>query len=144
MTMTEYDKNWCDKTLTYFMKWTLTQPFRAPVDPIRDGAERYFEIIKKPMDFGTMRKKLNENQYTDPKEFVADVHLICNNAIQFNGENSMYAFMAADISKKMDDKFKNKPNSIEEEWQKKLEDIVIRLKDHVSKAPPIRESEASA
>ena len=143
MTMSEYDKNWCDKTLTDFVKWTLTGPFRSPVDPVRDGAERYFDIITNPMDFGTMRKKLNENQYTDPKEFVADVHLICDNAIQFNGENSMYAFMAADISKKIDEKFKNKPNSTEEEWKMKLEDVVHRLNEHVSKAPPSKELDAN-
>ena len=95
------------------------------------------------MDFGTMRKKLNENQYTDPKEFVADVHLICNNAIQFNGENSMYAFMAEDISKEIDEKFKNKPNSTEEEWQKRLKDVINRLSEHMAKAPPTKESEAN-
>ena len=142
--MSEYDKYWCDKTLTELFKWTLTAPFRAPVDPIRDGAERYFEIIKNPMDFGTIKKKFTENQYTDPKEFVADIHLICDNAITFNGENSMYAFMAADISKNIDDKFKNKPKSFEDEWQKKLEDVVVRLHEHISKAPPTKESEVSA
>lgn len=141
MSMTEYDKNWCNKILADFLKWPLTGPFRLPVDPVKDGADRYFEIIKKPMDLGTMKKKLDENQYTDPKEFVADVHLICDNAIQFNGENSMYAFMAEDISKSIDEKFKNKPNSIEEEWQKKLEDVINRLRDHVAKAPPTKESE---
>lgn len=141
MSMSDYDKNWCDRTLNDFVRWTLTVPFRNPVDPVRDGAEHYFDIIKNPMDFGTMRKKLNENQYTDPKEFVADIHLICDNAIKFNGENSMYAFMALDISKSIDEKFKNKPHSLEEEWHKKLEDVVNRLREHVLKAPPTKEAE---
>ena len=134
--MNEYDKNWCDKTLTDFVKWTLTVPFRNPVDPVRDGAEHYLDIIKNPMDFGTMRKKLNENQYNDVKEFVADVHLICENAIRFNGENSMYAFMAQDITKRIDERLKEKPSSIEDEWQKRLENVVNKLHEHVAKAPP--------
>lgn len=136
MTLSEYDKEWCTKMHNELNKWTITQPFRFPVDPVRDGAEKYHEIVKNPMDLDTMKKKLASNQYVTVEDYVTDVHLICDNAIKFNGDNSMYAFIAADVKNWIDEQFKNKAISHEEEWHKKLEDVVNRLKEHVKKCPP--------
>ncbi|CAF2740739.1 unnamed protein product [Rotaria sp. Silwood2] len=56
--------------------------FRQPVtETIAPG---YFDIIKYPMDFSTISKKLNENQYTTPFEFCEDIWLVFNNAWTFN------------------------------------------------------------
>jgi E1A/CREB-binding protein len=56
--------------------------FRQPVtEAIAPG---YFDIIKCPMDFSTMFKKLDENQYTTPFQFCEDVWLVFNNAWTFN------------------------------------------------------------
>jgi len=136
MALSEYDKQWCSSTLTELLKWPLTQPFRAPVDPVRDGALNYLEVVKHPMDLGTVRKKLADGQYSSAQQFIDDIHLICGNAILFNGENSMYGFIAADIRKWIDDQYKDKPISQEDEWQRKLEAIVNRLHEHIAKAPP--------
>ena len=37
-------------------------PFRAPVDPIALGIPDYLDIIKKPMDLGTIEKKLRKGK----------------------------------------------------------------------------------
>ena len=37
--------------------------FHAPVDPVKLGIDDYSEIIKTPMDFGTIKNKLNNNIY---------------------------------------------------------------------------------
>lgn len=37
--------------------------FHVPVDPIKLGIEDYFDIIKQPMDFGTIKNNLNNNIY---------------------------------------------------------------------------------
>lgn len=56
--------------------------FRQPVtEAIAPG---YFDVIKYPMDFSTMFKKLDENQYTTPFQFCEDVWLVFNNAWTFN------------------------------------------------------------
>lgn len=56
--------------------------FRQPVtEAIAPG---YFDIIKYPMDFSTMSKKLNDNQYLTPFQFCEDMWLVFNNAWTFN------------------------------------------------------------
>jgi hypothetical protein len=136
MVLKDYDKLWCTNILTELFKWQLTQPFRVPVDPVRDGAKNYLEIVKNPMDLGTVKKKLSENQYRQAKEFVDDLFLVCENAILFNGENSIFGFIAQDVRKWIEDQWKEKAATLDEEWQKRLETIVVKLHDHVAKAPP--------
>lgn len=43
--------------------------FLKPVDPIANGCPSYYDIIKKPMDLGTISSKLRERQYATPLEF---------------------------------------------------------------------------
>jgi bromodomain-containing factor 1 len=88
------------------------------------------------MDLSTMKRKLAENQYRSAQAFVDDIHLICRNAMTFNGENSMLGFIAADRKKWIDERYSEKPISQEDEWQKRLESVVARLHEHIARAPP--------
>ena len=133
--LSDYDKEWCMKIHAELFKWPLTSPFRVPVDPVRDHAANYFDIVTHPMDLTTMRKKLTDGQYKTAKEFVDDFHLICDNAIKFNGQNSMYAYIAYDLKVWIDDMFKNKASSAEDEWRRKLVSVVDRMQQHVHAYP---------
>ena len=42
----------------------------------------YYDIIKEPMDLGTIMKKIDEHQYTLPRQWLADVDKITKNAIE--------------------------------------------------------------
>jgi bromodomain-containing protein 7/9 len=56
--------------------------FRQPVtEAIAPG---YFDIIKCPMDFSTIFKKFDENQYITPFQFWEDMWLVFNNTWLFN------------------------------------------------------------
>jgi hypothetical protein len=56
--------------------------FRQPVtEAIAPG---YFDIIKYPMDFSTIFKKLDEGQYTTPYQFYEDMWLVFENTWLFN------------------------------------------------------------
>ena len=56
--------------------------FRQPVtEAIAPG---YFDVIKYPMDFSTIFKKLDEKQYTTPFQFWEDMWLVFNNTWLFN------------------------------------------------------------
>lgn len=48
----------------------------------------YFEIVKKPMDLGTIRHNLDSGVYKDPWEFVDDVWLMIDNAWLYNKKTS--------------------------------------------------------
>ncbi|KAH0785513.1 Bromodomain containing protein [Histomonas meleagridis] len=133
--MNEYDKNWCLKLLNDLHKMPITAPFRAPVDPIRDNAPRYLEIITHPMDLGTMKKKLTRGEYTTVKEFVADIQLICDNAKKYNGETSMFVLIGDDVMAFVNRHLSEKANSVEEEWYKQLSKITESLNEHIRSAP---------
>lgn len=47
-------------------------------------APDYFDIIKSPMDFSTMRNKINHFEYNRPSEILTDARLIFQNCEQYN------------------------------------------------------------
>ena len=63
-------------------------PFRLPVDPNQLGIPDYFDVIKKPMDLSTIKRKLDTGKYTDPWDYVDDVWLMFDNAWIYNRKTS--------------------------------------------------------
>ncbi|KAL3619808.1 hypothetical protein CASFOL_034720 [Castilleja foliolosa] len=69
--------------------------YSEPVDP--NELPDYFEIIDQPMDFGTVRKKLDNGVYKSLEELEVDVLLICSNAMQYNSADTVYYRQARTI-----------------------------------------------
>ncbi|KAK6504890.1 hypothetical protein TWF481_006824 [Arthrobotrys musiformis] len=61
------------------------QAFLNPVDPVKLHLPTYFEIVKDPMSLFDIERKLTANEYHNPEELRADVHLMVQNSILFNG-----------------------------------------------------------
>lgn len=62
--------------------------FELPVsDELAPG---YSSIILKPMDFLTMRQKIDDNQYTSLTEFIDDFKLMCDNATLYNYPGTVF------------------------------------------------------
>lgn len=62
--------------------------FCEPVNP--DDVPGYSDVIKTPMDFGTMQRKVDDRLYSHIDEFKSDFHLVVNNAQTFNPEGTLY------------------------------------------------------
>ena len=45
----------------------------------------YPDIVKNPMDFGTIKKKLNAYSYKSGQDFLTDMKLVFENCILYNG-----------------------------------------------------------
>ena len=58
--------------------------FNQPVDPARLNIPTYNRVIKKPMDLGTVRQKLDAGEYENIDDFADDVRLTFENARKFN------------------------------------------------------------
>ncbi|KAG8196814.1 hypothetical protein JTE90_027530 [Oedothorax gibbosus] len=56
--------------------------FSRPVDP--DEVPDYQEVIKSPMDLETMMTKIDSQRYETVAQFLSDVDLICQNALEYN------------------------------------------------------------
>lgn len=51
----------------------------------------FFAVIKRPMDLGTMAKKLKAQEYTSKQQFMDDLNLIYSNCYTYNtAEDSIY------------------------------------------------------
>jgi Bromodomain len=69
------------------------QLFNEPVDPIKLGLTDYFDVIKRPMDLGTVRSKLLQGQeagwkpgegYSSVNKVLDDINLVWDNCIKYN------------------------------------------------------------
>lgn len=71
--------------------------FNSPVDPVELGLPDYFEVIKQPMDLGTIRKKLENGVYHSLKEFEGHCHVTFDNAMMYNPQGSVVYNMAEEM-----------------------------------------------
>ena len=69
------------------------------------GLVDYFDIIKKPMDLGTVKEKLDTRQYASHVEFVEDVRLIFMNCYRYNHPDTDVVAMAKKLQVCMPVKF---------------------------------------
>ncbi|KAG7592051.1 NET domain [Arabidopsis thaliana x Arabidopsis arenosa] len=74
----------CNSLLTKLMKHKCAWVFNVPVDAEGLGLHDYHNIIKEPMDLGTVKTKLGKSLYKSPLDFAEDVRLTFNNAILYN------------------------------------------------------------
>jgi Bromodomain/TAZ zinc finger len=74
--------------------------FNSPVDPVELGLPDYFDIIKKPMDLGTVQKRLENGFYHSIDEFAIDVNLTFDNATTYNEDGSVVYNMATELKTK--------------------------------------------
>ncbi|CAM6014853.1 unnamed protein product [Sphagnum balticum] len=69
------------------MKMSEAEPFNEPVDPVALGIPDYFTIVKKPMDLGTIRNRLEKGEvYRTVEEVLEDVALVWSNCRMYNAK----------------------------------------------------------
>ncbi|THU70852.1 hypothetical protein C4D60_Mb08t29370 [Musa balbisiana] len=102
-------------------KWA--PPFMNPVDVKGLGLDDYYEVIKKPMDFGTIKNQMEAkdgNGYKTVREIYADVRLVFTNAMTYNDDRSDIHVMAKTLLDKFEEKWLQLlPKVVEEEAKQK-------------------------
>ncbi|XP_053572596.1 bromodomain-containing protein 1 isoform X2 [Bombina bombina] len=56
----------------------------------REQVPDYLDHIKHPMDFSTMKKRLEEQKYKNLNDFEADFNLIIENCMKYNAKDTMF------------------------------------------------------
>ncbi|XP_064649292.1 bromodomain-containing protein 3-like isoform X2 [Lineus longissimus] len=80
-------------------------PFYKPVDADMLGLHDYFDIIKKPMDLGTVKQKMDNREYRSGAEFAEEVRLIFTNCYKYNPSDSDVVQMARKLQNVFERKF---------------------------------------
>ena len=96
----------CQKILTKLMSHNCAWPFNKPVDPISLNIPDYFDIIKFPMDLGTIQEQLGNGFYDNVEDFANDVRLVWRNAYTYNKAGSDVCIMATELSTVFEGEFK--------------------------------------
>lgn len=106
------DLRFCNQTikeLTSKKHFNVNFPFLAPVDTVALNIPNYDEIVKEPMDLGTIQTKLANNQYENGDEFERDVRLVFSNCYIFNPEGTDVNMMGHKLESVFDKKWANRP-----------------------------------
>lgn len=82
--MTAQEKRFCLSLLKQLMKHKRAYAFNQPVDPVAFNIPDYFDVIKRPMDLGTVNEKLNQDRYPTFQSVLDDIELIFYNCYLYN------------------------------------------------------------
>lgn len=95
----------CHGVITAIKKHQYAWVFNKPVDPVAQKLTDYLDIIKKPMDLGTVLNNIENGVYSTPEEMASDVRLVFTNALTYNPPDSEVAIMANSLSTTFEKKF---------------------------------------
>lgn len=87
----------------------LAWPFREPVDAMRLNLPDYHEKIKRPMDLGTIKKRLENRYYCSSSEAIDDFKAIFQNCYTYNTPDNEVVKMAQKLEKMFSTKIAQMP-----------------------------------
>ncbi|CAM9233657.1 unnamed protein product [Lampetra planeri] len=80
-------------------KHQFAWPFHTPVDTVKLNLPDYYEIIKNPMDMGTIKKRLESNYYWTAVECIQDFSTMFTNCYIYNRPSDDIVLMAQSLEK---------------------------------------------
>lgn len=81
-----YQLKACEEIVNDLMKHEDSWPFLRPVS--KKMVPDYYDIIKEPMDFSTIRNRIHKYQYTETTSLLRDVRLIFSNCKEYNKKSA--------------------------------------------------------
>ncbi|XP_017218561.1 transcription factor GTE7 isoform X2 [Daucus carota subsp. sativus] len=130
----------CGAILSKLMKHKHGWVFNKPVDAVALGLHNYHQVIKRPMDLGTVKTKLGKHLYGTPADFAADVRLIFDNAMTYNPKGDDAHTMASILLDKFEELFVPAYNEFEAERQR----IVVAQQNYSKPLPRLAEAQIVA
>ncbi|GAN05795.1 SAGA transcriptional complex subunit [Mucor ambiguus] len=134
----------CEKVLIDLKNYTEhSTPFLNKVN--KREAPDYFDVIKKPMDLGTVTKKMKNLNYRSKKEFADDLYLIYDNCLAYNtNPASEYRKHAIAMRRKTERLMARVPNISIKEIKQDVDDEGDEMSEEEEHEPQHRVSRKSA
>ena len=122
--MSSSQYRFCLSTIRSLKKMKEATPFLRPVDPVALNIPHYPSIIKNPMDFATIERKLLTSNPSNPDlgsslcyhsvdDFISDIRLVFSNCNTFNGPEHAISLMGKRVEAVFNKQIKQLPPSLE-------------------------------
>ncbi|KAH9374865.1 hypothetical protein HPB48_015301 [Haemaphysalis longicornis] len=72
-------------------------PFPEPVDAELLGLRDYYEVIKHPMDMGTVKHKMDDREYDSPEAYGEDIRLVFSSCRRYNPPEHVVVAIAIEL-----------------------------------------------
>lgn len=95
-----------EKIVTSLMARPDAAPFLEPVDWRGLELWDYPSVVKRLMDLGTIKRKLDRNQYETAAQCAMDVRQVWRNCMLYNAERSDFWLLAKALSKRFEDRYR--------------------------------------
>jgi len=95
----------CALLLEDMRKNPLSEWFREVVQWQELGLIDYPQVIKTPMDLGSIHKKMQHKEYLSVEDFAHDMRLVWQNAITYNSAASMFGVVAGILAQTFERRF---------------------------------------
>lgn len=125
-------QNSCLKTLNQLTNHRCSWPFLNPVD--KEEVPDYYDVIKNPIDFKTIKEKITNDEYRTKIAFVSDVQQVFINAKSYNLKNTIYHKCANELEKFSKELFVN----LKERETNEKNDNKMELEQNFTDAPQER------
>ena len=80
--------------------------------PHTNAFQDYYNIIKNPMDLGTVKRKLDNCEYSTGEEAQRDFRLVFDNCFLYNKPQDDASYMARALEKVFNEKMKEYPTEV--------------------------------
>ena len=118
----------CTEVLKIIQNHQYGWVFNQPVDPVELKLPDYLDVIKTPMDLGTVAKKLLQDSYHNIEDFDTDVRLTFDNSMLYNEVGSTVHDMANELKIKFVREYnKLLDQLVEEEESRRQNERACRL-----------------
>ncbi|EIM92793.1 Bromodomain-containing protein [Stereum hirsutum FP-91666 SS1] len=120
-TLSVHQHKFATSTIRTLKKLKDAGPFKFPVDPLALNIPHYPQVIKEPMDFSTIERKLASSnpvkpdpdpthaRYYNAEEFITDVRRIFQNCLTFNGPDHAITQSGRRVEATFDKQIKQMP-----------------------------------
>lgn len=125
----------CLKAMDDLMSRPWAQIFLYPIPKDTDFAKDYYAIIKNPMDLTTVRKKIENDEYSTLKQWMNDMTLVWTNAEEFNKPQKIFLALAEQLKRAFHHHYKRIKAMHIRGWSKRLALLKSRFDDLLDNPP---------
>lgn len=112
-------KEICGPLIEEILRHNNGYVFASPVDPVALRIPDYLTIVKKPIDLGTIKKRLDTGYYRDINECAGDVKLCFDNAMLYNPRTCEVHQVAKYFKKQFEQQLKVKLDKLDQELRER-------------------------